>query len=236
MRIIIIKWWMIKLLKTMSLCATYMEINHWNEHCFTPVFKLRLTFRHFQSGCHPGVATCFYQKWYRKLNILTKLPWLFAIFWAFDRNDNSKIDGAVAVQKFDLFCNLMTSSMISSILFYIAIITISWYIYTLSLIRDFCSFFSYHEKCFLFHLQKNIEGLFKVNFWRHQLRHHYEILSYGLIWDDLFIPDVKLKLCLTFWHFQNGRHFGVATKFLFTKSDTGCWICQQDSHLRLSGS
>ena len=35
-----------------------------------------------------------------------------------------------------------------------------------------------------------------------------------IIWDDLFISNVKLKLYLIFWHFQNGRHFEVATKFL----------------------
>ena len=33
---------------------------------------------------------------------------------------------------------------------------------------------------------------------------------YGIIWDDLFICDVKLKLCLIFQNFQNGRHFELA--------------------------
>ena len=28
-----------------------------------------------------------------------------------------------------------------------------------------------------------------------------------LLWDDLFISDVKLKLCLIFRNFQNGHHF-----------------------------
>ena len=49
------------------------------------------------------------------------------------------------------------------------------------------------------------------------------------IWDDLFISDVKLKLCLIFSHFQNGRHFEVATIF-FTGNDTRIWICYKDSH------
>ena len=35
-----------------------------------------------------------------------------------------------------------------------------------------------------------------------------------IIWDDIFISDVKLKLCLIFWHSHTGRHFEVATKFL----------------------
>ena len=36
---------------------------------------------------------------------------------------------------------------------------------------------------------------------------------YGIIWDDLFISEVKLKLCLIFKNFQNGRHFELATIF-----------------------
>ena len=35
----------------------------------------------------------------------------------------------------------------------------------------------------------------------------------GIIWDDLFISEVKLKLCLIFQIFQNGRHFELATNF-----------------------
>ena len=50
-----------------------------------------------------------------------------------------------------------------------------------------------------------------------------------IIWDDLFISAVKLKLYLILWHFQNGRHFELATNF-FTGSDTGSWICYEDSH------
>ena len=50
-----------------------------------------------------------------------------------------------------------------------------------------------------------------------------------IIWDDLFISEVKLKLCLIFQNFQNGRHFELATKF-FTGSYTGSWIYQKDSH------
>ena len=36
---------------------------------------------------------------------------------------------------------------------------------------------------------------------------------YGIIWDDLFISEVKLKLCLIFQNFQIGRHFELATNF-----------------------
>ena len=37
----------------------------------------------------------------------------------------------------------------------------------------------------------------------------------GIIWDDLFISGVKLKLCLIFPNFQNGRHFELATNFFY---------------------
>ena len=52
-----------------------------------------------------------------------------------------------------------------------------------------------------------------------------KILSFGIIWDDLFIFEVKLKLCLIFQKFQNGHYFELATNFF-----TGSWIDQKDSH------
>ena len=39
----------------------------------------------------------------------------------------------------------------------------------------------------------------------------------GIIWDDLIIWEVRLKLCLIFQIFQNGRHFELVTNF-FTGS------------------
>ena len=54
-------------------------------------------------------------------------------------------------------------------------------------------------------------------------------ILFGIIWDDLFISEVKLKLCLVFQNFQNGRHFEPATNF-FTESYTESWIYQKDSH------
>ena len=50
-----------------------------------------------------------------------------------------------------------------------------------------------------------------------------------IIWNDLFISEVKMKPCFIFRNFQNGRHFEVATNF-FTAIDTENWICQPDSH------
>ena len=56
-----------------------------------------------------------------------------------------------------------------------------------------------------------------------------KILLFGIILDNLFISEVKLKLCLIFQNFQNGRYFELATNF-FTGSYTGSWIYQKDSH------
>ena len=52
-----------------------------------------------------------------------------------------------------------------------------------------------------------------------------KILFCGIIWDDIFISEVKLKLCFIFQNFQNGRHFELATNFF-----TGRIINQKDSH------
>ena len=54
-------------------------------------------------------------------------------------------------------------------------------------------------------------------------------IFYGIIWDDLFISEVKLELCLIFQNFQNGRHYELATNF-FSGSDTESLIYQKDSH------
>ena len=44
-----------------------------------------------------------------------------------------------------------------------------------------------------------------------------KILFLGIIWDDLFISEVKVKLCLIFQNFQNGRHFELAANFFYRK-------------------
>ena len=37
MQVILIKQWIIKLLKTLYFCTSSLEINHWNVHCLTTV-------------------------------------------------------------------------------------------------------------------------------------------------------------------------------------------------------
>ena len=57
-------------------------------------------------------------------------------------------------------------------------------------------------------------GNFEATLWRRRWRYHNEKNFFSIIWDDLFISEVKLKLCLIFQNFQNGRHFELATNFL----------------------
>ena len=42
MQVIIIKWWIIKVLKTLYFCINSLETNQWNVHCFTPVIRATL--------------------------------------------------------------------------------------------------------------------------------------------------------------------------------------------------
>ena len=76
---------------------------------------------------------------------------------------------------------------------------------------------------------KTIEG----RLWGHPVKSWMTSSSwkylFGIIWDDIFTSEVKLKLCLIFEIFQNGRHFELATNF-FTGSYTGSGIYQTDSH------
>ena len=61
--------------------------------------------------------------------------------------------------------------------------------------------------CMVPYTVMNIERNFEATLWRHRWRHHHKKLFCGIIWDALFIFEVRLKLCLTFQNFQNGRHF-----------------------------
>ena len=42
MQVNIIKWWIIKLLKTLCFCTSSLEINQWNVHFFTPVILITI--------------------------------------------------------------------------------------------------------------------------------------------------------------------------------------------------
>ena len=43
MQVITIKWWIIKLLKTLCFCTSSLEVDQWNVHCFTLVFMFSRT-------------------------------------------------------------------------------------------------------------------------------------------------------------------------------------------------
>ena len=126
----------------------------------------------------------------------------------------------------------MSSTMQQSTIICKGVFTIQWYICTLSL------------KMIYFVLQLSWKMLFFsfIKEYRETTLRSFcdviddviimKIFFSCIIWVDLFIPEVNLKLCLIFWHFQNGRHFELATKF-FTRSDTGSWISYKDSHKHL---
>ena len=131
------------------------------------------------------------------------------------------------MSKFDLLCDLLTSSMMSWIQLYRNIVIILFNLSTGSLT--------------MITLYVLLIIMIKVSFMKEfrgsTLRPSCDIIDdvittkifFGMIWDDLFKFGVKMKLCLIFRNFQNGRHFEVATNF-FTLSNTGSWIYQPDSH------
>ena len=63
-------------------------------------------------------------------------------------------------------------------------------------------------------LNMTIESNFQVTLWRHQWCHYHAKYFFGMIWDDLLISNVNLRLRLIFWHFQNGCHFEITANFL----------------------
>ena len=77
----------------------------------------------------------FYRKLYRKDNISLpeRWPWAYRTFWAFDRRCKANNDRDISISKFDLFCDLVTSSMTSWICIHIIVVIMWWYICTGSL-------------------------------------------------------------------------------------------------------
>ena len=123
--------------------------------------------------------------------------------------------------------------MTSWIRIYINVVIVSWCLWTGSLMIISLLIFSHHEKC-CYLIYKGIKRAdLEVTLWRQRSRHRHDKYFFSIIWDELFISEVKLKLCLIFQNFQNDRHFELTTNF-FTGSDTGSWISQKDSHYRYS--
>ena len=70
-------------------------------------------FKIFKMAAILSSRQTFYWKLYRKLNIPERWPCAFPTFWAFDWCSSSNIDGDISISKFDQFCDLVTSSMMS---------------------------------------------------------------------------------------------------------------------------
>ena len=121
-----------------------------------------------------GRGEIFYRKIHRTLNMLQKYPWAFVTFWAFDRCSSLNIDRAIAVQTFELFGAVMTSSVMQSIINYMRIFTIQWYIYTLSMMMKSLVFVQLLRKKSFFIYKGISRDDFEVFLWHHQWRHHHE--------------------------------------------------------------
>ena len=85
-------------------------------------------------------------------------------------------------------------------------------------------------------MTKNVNFIFLYEHRGATLRSPYDVMDdfitikntfSCIIWDDLFISDIKLKLHVIFWHFQNGRHFYVTTNFLYRKRYRKLTIAEQ---------
>ena len=185
--------------------------------------KLWLIFKNCQNGRHFEVATNVFAGYNIGRSIYQKDSHEY--FRYFELLIDALAEILMGMNQFlknDLLCDLVTSSMTSRIRIYVNLIIISWCLCTGSLMMTSSFVFSYHEKCCYFIYKGIYKADFEATLWRHRWRHHHE-KNFFIIICDIFLPQVKLKLCLIFHNFQNGRHFELATNF-FTWSDTGSWI------------
>ena len=109
--------------------------------------------------------------------------------------------------------NLATSSMTLWIRIYINAVIISWYLCTVSLIMISSLNFQVILKFFISFIKEYRRLTFRLPC---DVTNDVIITKntfFGIIRDDLFIFEVKLKLCLIFQNFQNGRHFELEIKF-----------------------
>ena len=145
------------------------------------------------------------------------------MFWAFDRRCNSNIDGDISISKFDLFCDLVTSSMTSWICIHIIVVIRKF--------NDdiFARCLVIMKKMLLFHLYRNIEG----RLWGHPVTSSMTSSS----WKYFFLHNLgrsyhiwgQIEAVLNISKFSKWPLFWARDK-LFTGSYTGSWIDQKDSH------
>ena len=107
--------------------------------------------------------------------------------------------------------------MTSWIYIFIIVVIIWWYICTRSLMMIYLLVVYLWKMLFIYKAISRAN--FESTLWRHRWRHHHENTYFGIICDDLFISEVKLKLCLIFQNFHNGRYFELATNFFLRKEN-----------------
>ena len=81
-------------------------------------------------------------------------------------------------------------------------------------------------KLSLFNLKRNSECRLRG----HPVASSSWKIPFCIIWDDFFISEVKLKLCLIFQSFPKWPPIYCTWQTFFTGSDTGSWIYQKNSH------
>ena len=140
-------------------------------------------------------------------------------FRQFDRCSSLIIHRDMSVQNFGLFMDQMTSPMTSWIRIYISVVKIKWCKWTPSLMMSLYVFGYYNKRSYF--ICKECRGS--------TLRSPCDVLDdvinmkiaffSGIIWDNLFISDIKLNTCIILWRFQNGRYFELFHRMWYRKSN-----------------
>ena len=163
---------------------------------------------------------------YRKLNIPARWPWVFPIFWTFDWRSTSNIDGDISIKNLTYFVTYVNDVMNTRL-----------HKCSHNLLVHMHRKFDYDIFACFSVIMKNVM-LFIKDYRGPTFRPPCDVVGdviimkntfYGIIWDNLFISEVKLKLRLIFQNFQNVRHFELAINF-FSGCDTWSWMYQKDSH------
>ena len=121
---------------------------HYLERSFH-ISYLCSIFQNFQNGTILSSRQTFFTESYTGSSIYQKDSHQhFRYFELLIDALTHNINGYISISKFDLFCDLVTSSMTSWKYIYIIVVIISLYLYTGSLVMiSLLVFFNYHEKC-----------------------------------------------------------------------------------------
>ena len=112
------------------------------------------------------------------------------IFQAFDQRSSSNIDGYISISKFDLLCDLVTTSMTLWIRIYTHVVIISWYVCTENLTMIYL---------FVLVIMKSVISLIKEHT-APILRSPCDVIddviiiknyTFGIILEDLFVSEIE---------------------------------------------